>query len=126
MALFLEFMIEQWILVAALLASVVMLISHEARKSGPSLSPQQAINLPIQGAVGEVAMAAVYRLDNALRQLSGARLIMTVHDEFTVEHKPQDGLAVRHILETELAAAMLDVLGNDCPVTNGRIDFNSR
>ena len=45
MALFLEFLIEQWILVAALLATVVMLIMHEARKSGPSLSPQQAINL---------------------------------------------------------------------------------
>ncbi|MEM1110714.1 MAG: rhodanese-like domain-containing protein [Pseudomonadota bacterium] len=45
MALFLEFLAQQWILAAALLAVIVMLISHEARKSGPSLSPQQAINL---------------------------------------------------------------------------------
>ncbi len=45
MALFLEFLAQQWILVAALLAVIVMLIMHEARKSGPSLSPQQAINL---------------------------------------------------------------------------------
>ena len=29
----------------ALLAVIVMLIMHESRKSGPSLSPQQAINL---------------------------------------------------------------------------------
>lgn len=45
MALFLEFLTQQWVLFAALLAVVVMLIMHEARKSGPALSPQQAINL---------------------------------------------------------------------------------
>ena len=45
MALFIEFLAQQWIQVAALLAVVVMLILHEARKSGPSLSPQQAINM---------------------------------------------------------------------------------
>ena len=45
MALIFEFLAQQWIQVAALLALVVMLILHEARKSGPSLSPQQAINL---------------------------------------------------------------------------------
>ncbi|WP_116367950.1 rhodanese-like domain-containing protein [Parahaliea mediterranea] len=45
MALFLEFLAQQWILVAALLAAVGMLIFHESRKAGPSLSPQQAINL---------------------------------------------------------------------------------
>jgi rhodanese-related sulfurtransferase len=45
MALFLEFLVQQWILVAALLAVVVMLVLHETRKAGPSLSPQQAINL---------------------------------------------------------------------------------
>ena len=45
MALFLEFLAQQWILAAALLAVVVMLVLHETRKSGPSLSPQQAINL---------------------------------------------------------------------------------
>ena len=45
MALFFEFLAQQWILVAALLAVIVMLIMHESRKSGPSLSPQQAINI---------------------------------------------------------------------------------
>jgi rhodanese-related sulfurtransferase len=45
MALFLEFFAQQWVLFAALLAVVVMLIMHETRKSGPSLTPQQAINL---------------------------------------------------------------------------------
>jgi rhodanese-related sulfurtransferase len=45
MALFLEFFTQQWVLFAALLAVVVMLIMHETRKSGPSLTPQQAINL---------------------------------------------------------------------------------
>jgi len=45
MALFLEFAAQQWILIAALLVVVGLLIAHEARKAGPALSPQQAINL---------------------------------------------------------------------------------
>jgi rhodanese-related sulfurtransferase len=45
MALFLEFLAQQWVLAAALLAVVVMLILHETRKAGPAVSPQQAINL---------------------------------------------------------------------------------
>ncbi|AQA17470.1 sulfurtransferase [Halioglobus japonicus] len=45
MALFFEFLAQQWLLVAALLAVVIMLFMHETRKSGTSLTPQQAINL---------------------------------------------------------------------------------
>jgi rhodanese-related sulfurtransferase len=45
MALFLEFLTQQWILAAALLAVIAMLLMHETRKSGPSLSPQKAINI---------------------------------------------------------------------------------
>jgi rhodanese-related sulfurtransferase len=45
MQLFLEFAAQQWILIAALMAAVGMLIAHEARKAGPALSPQQAINV---------------------------------------------------------------------------------
>jgi rhodanese-related sulfurtransferase len=45
MALFVDFVIQQWVLVAALLAAIAMLIVHETRKAGPALSPQQAINL---------------------------------------------------------------------------------
>jgi rhodanese-related sulfurtransferase len=45
MALFLEFLAQQWILAAGLLAAIAMLILHEARKSGPSLSPQKAIQV---------------------------------------------------------------------------------
>jgi rhodanese-related sulfurtransferase len=45
MALFLEFLSQQWILVAALAVSVGLLLNHESRKSGKGLSPQQAINM---------------------------------------------------------------------------------
>lgn len=45
MQLFLEFAAQQWILIAALTAAVGMLFAHEARKAGPALSPQQAINM---------------------------------------------------------------------------------
>jgi len=45
MALFLEFLAQEWILALALLVVAIMLVLHESRKSGPSVSPQQAINL---------------------------------------------------------------------------------
>ena len=45
MELFLEFASQQWILMAALVAAIGMLIAHEGRKAGPAVSPQQAINL---------------------------------------------------------------------------------
>ncbi|NCF16861.1 MAG: rhodanese-like domain-containing protein [Haliea sp.] len=63
MALFLEFLAEQWILAAALLAVIIMLVMHETRKSGPSLSPQQAINLVNgeQGVFVDLRDAASYK-----------------------------------------------------------------
>ena len=63
MALFLEFLAQQWILVIALLAVVIMLVMHETRKSGPSLSPQQAINLvnAQQGVFVDLRDAADYK-----------------------------------------------------------------
>jgi rhodanese-related sulfurtransferase len=45
MELFIEFLTQQWLLAACLLAALGMLFFHETRKSGPSLSPQQAINM---------------------------------------------------------------------------------
>ncbi|MEM6582842.1 MAG: rhodanese-like domain-containing protein [Pseudomonadota bacterium] len=45
MALILEFLGQEWILTLALLVVILMLILHESRKSGPSVTPQQAINL---------------------------------------------------------------------------------
>ena len=45
MALFFEFLAQQWILVGALLTIVILLWRHESGKSGQSLTPQQAINL---------------------------------------------------------------------------------
>jgi rhodanese-related sulfurtransferase len=45
MDLFLEFLAQQWILAAALVAVIAMLVFHESRKAGPSVSPQEAIKL---------------------------------------------------------------------------------
>jgi rhodanese-related sulfurtransferase len=45
MDLFLEFLTQQWTLVGALVAAIFMFWNHESRKSGQSLSPQQAINM---------------------------------------------------------------------------------
>ncbi|MFN2327827.1 MAG: rhodanese-like domain-containing protein [Chromatocurvus sp.] len=45
MALFIEFLLREWILVAALLTAAGMLVFHESRKAGPAMTPQQAIKL---------------------------------------------------------------------------------
>jgi len=45
MDLFIELVIEQWVLFLALIASFVMLFVHEGRKAGPAATPQQAITL---------------------------------------------------------------------------------
>lgn len=44
MALFFEFLAEQWMISGALAACIVLLIQHESRRGGPSLTPQQLIN----------------------------------------------------------------------------------
>jgi rhodanese-related sulfurtransferase len=63
MALFLEFLTQQWILAAALSSVAIMLFMHETRKSGPSLSPQKAINLvnAEQGVFLDLRDAADYK-----------------------------------------------------------------
>ncbi len=43
--MFFEFLTQQWMLVGGLLFAAVLLWQHESRKSGASLSPQQAINM---------------------------------------------------------------------------------
>jgi rhodanese-related sulfurtransferase len=42
---FFEFLAQQWMLFGALMVAVFLLWQHEARKSGQSLTPQQAINM---------------------------------------------------------------------------------
>lgn len=45
MELFLEFLAQQWMLAGGLVVAMFMLWNHESRKSGRSLTPQQAINM---------------------------------------------------------------------------------
>ena len=45
MELVLRFILEQWVLTAALFACIIMLIRNESQRSGPILSPQQAIKI---------------------------------------------------------------------------------
>ena len=71
MALFLEFLAEQWLLTAALLAVIIMLLMHETRKSGPSLSPQQAITLvnKEQGVFLDLRDAAAFKQGHIVEAL---------------------------------------------------------
>lgn len=45
MALFIEFLSTQWILVAALIVCLSLLFRHESKKGGPTLSSQQLVGL---------------------------------------------------------------------------------
>jgi len=71
MALFLEFLVQQWILVAALLSVAAMLFWHETRKSGPSVSPQQGINMinSEQGVFVDLRDAAEYKVGHIVYAL---------------------------------------------------------
>ena len=44
MATFFEFLSQQWLLAGGLAVAIVLLLQHESRRGGPSLSPQQVIN----------------------------------------------------------------------------------
>ena len=44
MAVFLEFLAQEWTLTAAILVCAAMLFYHESRRGGESISPQQLIN----------------------------------------------------------------------------------
>jgi DNA polymerase I-like protein with 3'-5' exonuclease and polymerase domains len=71
-----------------------------------------ALNLPVQGTAAEIAVEAVIRIDQRLRQeLPGrAQLVLQVHDEFVVEvENDEDGAvsSAKEVLELEMAAALL-------------------
>lgn len=72
MALFLEFLAQQWVLVAALLTALGMLVFHETRKSGPAVSPQQAINLvnAEQGVFVDLREAGDYKQGHIVEALN--------------------------------------------------------
>jgi len=42
---FLQFLAQEWLLAAALLVTVAMLLFHESRRAGRTISPQQAAQL---------------------------------------------------------------------------------
>ena len=45
MDLFLQFLAQEWILASALVVMIVLYFYGESRRAGPTLSPQEAINL---------------------------------------------------------------------------------
>ena len=45
MELILRFALEQWVLITALFVCIIMLIRNESQKSGPTVSPQEAIKI---------------------------------------------------------------------------------
>jgi rhodanese-related sulfurtransferase len=61
--MFLEFVAQQWLLVGALAVTVLLLIFHESRRAGATVTPQQLTNLVNrqQGAVIDLRDQADFR-----------------------------------------------------------------
>lgn len=64
---------------------------------------RMTINTPVQGSAADIIKLAMIRLDDALEQSTGARLLLQVHDELVVE-APEDKAAqaadmMREIME---------------------------
>lgn len=61
--MFLEFLTEQWLLVSALAACLLLLIFHETRRGGPALTPNQLVRLvnQQQAAVVDLREPAEFR-----------------------------------------------------------------
>ncbi len=61
--MFLQFLAEQWLLVSALVACLMLLLFHEGRRGGPALTPYQAVALINQkeAAVVDLRDPAEYR-----------------------------------------------------------------
>jgi len=61
--MFFEFIIEQWILAAAWMTLLMLLLQHESRKSGKAVSPQQLSDLinKQDGVVVDVRDASEFR-----------------------------------------------------------------
>lgn len=61
--MFLEFVLQQWPLVSALAVAVLLLIFHESRRSGATVTPQQLTNLvnQQQGVVIDLRDQAEFR-----------------------------------------------------------------
>jgi rhodanese-related sulfurtransferase len=63
MPMFLEFLMQQWPLVGALVVTVLLLIFHESRRAGATVTPQQLTNLvnQQQGVVIDLRDQAEFR-----------------------------------------------------------------
>ncbi len=61
--MFLQFLAEQWLLISALASCLLLLLFHESRRGGPSLTPHQLVALinQKQAAVIDLRDSAEYR-----------------------------------------------------------------
>lgn len=61
--MFLQFLAEQWLLISALASCLLLLLFHESRRGGPSLTPHQLVALinQKQAAVIDLRDPAEYR-----------------------------------------------------------------
>jgi len=92
MALFREFVAQQWITVAALAVAVGLLLNHESRKSGKSLTPQQAINMvnAQDGVFVDLRDAADYERGQIVEALNipATKLDQTMADHNNYRERP--------------------------------------
>ena len=68
----------------------------------------EALNTPIQGAAAEIMLAALIRVEYALRD-KDASLVNVVHDEIVVETEASIADDIKKIVETCMSEAFLDI-----------------
>lgn len=65
-----------------------------------------AINTLVQGTAAEIMKLAMINLHKELKGLSGARMILTVHDEIIVETKTKDAIKVKELAKKTMETAL--------------------
>jgi DNA polymerase-1 len=71
-----------------------------------SAAERVAVNLPIQGTAADILKRAMIDVHQALQQLPGARMILTVHDELLFEVPRADVDAVAAVVKDKMQSAV--------------------
>lgn len=102
MALFLEFLAEQWILAAALATMVVVLLQYESRKAGKSIGPQELSDLVNreEGLVLDIRDSADFKKGHITNSKNIAAATLDAHLSEINSHKDKPVIVVCNVGHT--------------------------
>ena len=96
MAVFLEFLAEQWILAAALATMIVVLLQYESRKAGKAIGPQELSDLVNRedGLVLDVRDSADFKKGHIVNAKNIAAVKLDAHLSELNSHKDKPIIVV--------------------------------